>query len=46
MKLLKILGVILLIDGIGSMVVFHDQDPINHVPRLIRALIGLVLLFN
>jgi hypothetical protein len=37
-------GLYLILDGFGSMVVYHKQKAIEHVPRLIRAAIGIVVI--
>jgi hypothetical protein len=39
-----ILSLYLVIDGVGSIVIFRKQAWYNHIPRLIRAGIGLFLL--
>jgi intracellular septation protein A len=43
-KLSILAGLFLIFDGIISIIVFRDQKLLNQVPRIIRAIIGLVIM--
>jgi hypothetical protein len=40
-----LLGVYLIGDGIGSIIIYNQQRLIEHVPRLMRALVGGFIIF-
>lgn len=40
---LGLLGCWLIIDGIGSIIIYKKQSLIEHIPRLVRAGCGIVI---
>ena len=39
------LGMYLIGDGIGSIIIYNQQRPIEHVPRLMRTSVGFFIIF-
>ena len=44
--ILMFIGVYLILDGFFSILMFYPQDTINHIPRILRILIGLFLMIK
>lgn len=42
--ILVVIGLWLVIDGLGSIALYEDQSPIEHLVRIIRALCGITLI--